>query len=101
MEKVPITKNIVRLKQVYAVGGTFKDPSNFTKKVNKNLVMLNGSDKNCKIKDIKFVTYFDPNLTRSIPVHLAFIIAEVDVDLTPEPELKGKQKKKKKKKKKK
>ncbi len=99
MENIPITKNIVRLDQVYAVGGTFKDPSDFTRTVNRNLVMLNGSDKNCKIKDIKFTTYFDPSLASSIPVHLAFIIAEVDVDITPEPALKGKKKKKKKKKK--
>ena len=100
MEKVPIIKNIVRLDQVYAVGGTFKDPSKFTRKVNRNLIMLNGSDKNCKIKDIKFTTYFDPSLASSVPVHLAFIIAEVDVDITPEPTPKGKKKKKKKKKKK-
>ncbi len=99
MEKVPITKNIVRLNQVYAVGGTFKNPSDFTRKINRNLVMLNGSDKNCKIKDIKFTTYFDPSLASSIPVYLAFIIAEVDVDITPEPISKRKKKKKKKNKK--
>ncbi len=48
MENEPIIKNIVRLDQVYAVGGTFKDPSEFNRAVNRNLVVLNGSDKNCK-----------------------------------------------------
>ncbi|MHA2471604.1 MAG: hypothetical protein ACXAES_00060 [Promethearchaeota archaeon] len=99
MEDIGKIKNLVRLNQVYAVGGTFKDPSDFTRTVNKNLVMLNGSDKNCEIKDIKFSIYTDPRLSSSIPVYLAFIIAEVDVDLTPEPEIKGKNKKKRKKKK--
>ncbi|MFW9866962.1 MAG: hypothetical protein ACFFEN_12780 [Candidatus Thorarchaeota archaeon] len=100
MEDMPIERKIVRLNQIYAVGGTFKDPSDFTRTVNKNLVMLNDSDKNCKVKDIKFSTYFDPSLASAIPVYIAFIIAEVDVDITPEPELKGKKKRKEKKKKK-
>ena len=93
MEDIPVDRKIVRLNQVYAVGGTFKDPSDFTRTVNKNLVMLNDSDKNCKVKDIKFSVFNDPRLASSIPVYLAFIIAEVDVDITPEPELKGKKKK--------
>jgi len=97
MEEFDRIKNIVRLNQVYAVGGTFKDPSDFTHTINKNLVMLNESDKNCEIKDIKFSIYNDPSLASSIPVYLAFIIAEVDVDISPEPEIKGKKKKKKKK----
>jgi hypothetical protein len=98
MEEIGKIKNIVRLDQVYAVGGTFKDPSDFTRTINKNLVMLSKSDKNCEVQDIKFNIYSDPSLASSIPVYLAFIIAKVDVDITPEPELKGKKKKKKKKK---
>ena len=100
MEDIPIERKIIRINQIYAVGGTFKDPSDFTNTVNKNLVMLNDSDKNCEVKDIKFSVYNDPSLVSSIPVYLAFIIAEVDVDITPEPELKGKKKRKEKKKKK-
>ncbi|MHA1916650.1 MAG: hypothetical protein ACW986_17510 [Promethearchaeota archaeon] len=99
MEDIGKIKKIVRMNQVYAVGGTFKDVSDFTRTVNKNLVMLNESDKNCEIKDIKFNIYTDPRLASYIPVYLAFIIAEVDVDITPEPESKGKKKKKRKKKK--
>jgi len=40
MEEIERIKKIVRLNQVYAVGGTFKDPSDFTHTVNKNLIML-------------------------------------------------------------
>ena len=98
-EETPIPQ-IVRMDQVYAVGGTFNDPSEFTRKVNKNLMILRQSDKNCKIKDIKFNAFTDPRYSNAGPILLAYIIAEVDVDITPEPEEHGKKRKKKKKKKK-
>jgi len=96
-EETPIPQ-IVRMDQVYAVGGTFNDPSEFTRKVNKNLMILRQSDKNCKVKDIKFSAFSDPRYSNAGPILLAFIIAEVDVDITPEPEECGKKRKKKKKK---
>jgi hypothetical protein len=96
-EETPIPQ-IVRMDQVYAVGGTFNDPSEFTRKVNKNLMILRQSDKNCKVKDIKFSAFSDPRYSNAGPILLAFIIAEVDVDITPEPEERGKKRKKKKKK---
>ena len=100
MENInPIERKIVRIDQVFAVGGTYEDPSEFTRKVNRNLLILNQSDKNCKIKDIKFSAFSDPRYSGAGPILLAFIIAEVDVDITPEPE--GKKKKSKKKNKKK
>ncbi len=98
-EETPIPQ-IVRMDQVYAVGGTYNDPSEFTRKVNKNLMILRQSDKNIKVKDIKFSAFTDPRYSNAGPILLAFIIAEVDVDVTPEPEDRGKKRKKKKKKKK-
>lgn len=98
MEEEPPIPQIVRMEQVFAVGGTFEDPSDFTNKVNKNLMILHQSDKNFKIKDIKFNAFSDPRYSMAGPILLAFIIAEVDVDITPEPEDHGKKRKKKKKK---
>src|SRR5665648_213142 len=98
-EETPIPQ-IVRMDQVYAVGGTYNDPSEFTRKVNKNLMILRQSDKNIKVKDIKFSAFTDPRYSNAGPILLAFIIAEVDVDITPEPEEHGKKRKKNKKKKK-
>ena len=100
MEESPFERRIVRMDQVYAVGGTFDDPSDFAKSVNKNLVILQDSDKYCKIKDVKFNIFSDPRYTNSPPIYLAFITAEVEVDLTPEPEPKPKRKRKHKKNKK-
>jgi hypothetical protein len=99
MEEEPPSPQIVRMDQVFAVGGTFEDPSEFTRKVNKNLVILNQSDRNCKIKDIKFNAFTDPRYSMAGPILLAFIVAEVDVDITAELEDTSKKKKKKKKKK--
>jgi hypothetical protein len=96
-EETPIPQ-IVRMDQVYAVGGTYNDPSEFTRKVNKNLMILRQSDKNIKVKDIKFSAFTDPRYSNAGPILLAFIIAEVDVDVTPEPKDHGKKRKKKKKK---
>ncbi|NVM44454.1 MAG: hypothetical protein HWN79_06020 [Candidatus Lokiarchaeota archaeon] len=96
-EEKPIPQ-IVRMDQVFAVGGTYEDPSEFTRKVNKNLKILRQSDKNCEVKDIKFSAISDPRYSSAGPILLAFIIAEVDVDITPEPEVRGKKRKKKKKK---
>ena len=98
-EETPIPQ-IVRLDQVFAVGGTYNDPSEFTRKVNKNLMILRQSDKNVKVKDIKFSAFTDPRYSNAGPILLAFIIAEVNVDVTPKPEEHGKKRKKKKKKKK-
>lgn len=99
MEESPPIKKIVRIDQIYAVGGTFEDPSDFTNVVNKNLIILHESDKNCIIKDIKFNVFTDPRFNNNAPIYLAFITAEVDVDLTPEPEISEKKRKKEKKKK--
>jgi len=99
-EEIPIPQ-IVRVDQVFAVGGTYNDPSEFTRKVNKNLLILRQSDKNVRVKDIKFSAFSDPRYSNAGPILLAFIIAEVDVDITPELEDHGKKRKKKKKKKKK
>jgi hypothetical protein len=96
-EETPIPQ-IVRMDQVFAVGGTYNDPSEFTRKVNKNLMILRQSDKNIKIKDIKFSAFTDPRYSNAGPILLAFIVAEVDVDITPEPKDRGKKRKKKKKK---
>jgi len=98
-EETPIPQ-VVRMDQVFAVGGTYNDPSEFTRKVNKNLIILRQSDKNIKVKDIKFSAFSDPRYSNAGPILLAFIIAEVDVDITPEPEDHGKRHKKKKKKRK-
>ncbi|MFX0077154.1 MAG: hypothetical protein ACFE96_17040 [Candidatus Hermodarchaeota archaeon] len=98
MEEEPPTPQIVRMDQVFAVGGTYEDPSEFTRKVNRNLVILSQSDKNCKIKDIKFSAFSDPRYSMAGPILLAFIIAEVDVDISPEVEDVGKKRKKKKRK---
>jgi len=65
-----------------------------------NEIILRQSDKNIKVKDIKFSAFSDPRYSNAGPILLAFIIAEVDVDITPEPEDQGKKRKKKKKKKK-
>jgi hypothetical protein len=101
MEESPPIKKIVRMDQVYAVGGTFDDPSDFTNAVNRNLIILHESDRNCIIKDIKFNVFTDQRFVNTAPIYLAFIIAEVDVDLTPEPEVSKKKRRKDKKKKKK
>ncbi len=98
-DKIPIERDIARIDQVFAVGGTYEDPSEFTRKVNRNLKILHQSDKNCKVKDIKFSAFSDPRYSGAGPILLAFIIAEVDVDITPEPEEKKRKRKKKKKKK--
>ena len=98
MEEETPPHQIIRMDQVFAVGGTFEDPSEFTRKVNKNLLILRQSDKNCKVKDIKFSAFSDPRYSNAGPILLAFIIAEVDVDITPEPEIHGRKRKKKKKK---
>lgn len=98
MEELPPERKIIRSEQVFAVGGTFSDPSDFTRSVNNNILILKDSDRNCKIKDIKFNIFTDQRFTNTPPIYLAFIIAEVDVDVTPEPE--GKKKKKKRKRKK-
>ena len=96
-EDTPIPQ-IVRMDQVFAVGGTYNDPSEFTRKVNRNLKILRQSDKNCEVKDIKFSAFTDPRYSNAGPILLAFIIAEVDVDITPEPEDLGRKRRKKKKK---
>ena len=98
MEEETPVHQVVRMDQVFAVGGTYNDPSEFTRKVNKNLKILRQSDKNCEVKDIKFSAFTDPRYSNAGPILLAFIIAEVDVDITPEPEKQSKKRKKKKKK---
>jgi len=98
MEEFPPERKIVRMDQVYAVGGTYNDPSEFTNAVNKNLIILRDSDKNCEVKDIQFNVFTDQRYVSSSPVYLAFIVAEVDVDITPEPEKKSKKSRKKRKK---
>jgi len=100
MENINPIDQIVRMDQVFAVGGTYNDPSDFTRAVNRNLMILRQSDKNCKVKDIKFSIYSDPRYSGAGPILLAFIIAEVDIDITPEPEDHGKKRKKTKKKRK-
>jgi len=60
-------------------------------------MILRQSDKNVKVKDIKFSAFSDPRYSNTGPILLAFIITEVDVDITPEPEDHGKKRKKKKK----
>ncbi|MFW9952116.1 MAG: hypothetical protein ACFFKA_18500 [Candidatus Thorarchaeota archaeon] len=99
MEELPEERKIVRMDQIYAVGGTYDEPSDFAQAVNRNLQILQDSDKYCHIKDIKFSIYNDPRYSNAPPIYLAFIIAEIDVDVTPEPEVKGKKKWKKKRKK--
>ena len=98
MEELHPERKIIRSEQVYAVGGTYNRPSDFTNAVNNNILVLRDSDKNCKIKDIKFNVFSDRRYKDAPPIYLAFIVAEVDVDVTPEPEVKGKKKKRKKKK---
>ena len=99
MEEITPFENIIRMKQVFAVGGTFENPSDFTRKLNDNLKILRQSDNNCKVKDIKFSVYTDNRYASSAPIYLAFIIAEVDVDLAPDQFEPVKPKKKKKKRK--
>jgi len=91
-------KTIKRMKQLFVVGGNFDQPSEFTKKVNRNIQILNESDKNCKIEDIKFQIFNDSRFSNYGPTYLAFIIAEVDVDLTPKVEQDGITRRKRKKK---
>ena len=100
MEESPEERKVVRMDQIYAVGGTFDEPSDFAQAVNRNLQILQTSDKYCNIKDIKFNIFSDHRYTNAAPIYLAFIVAEIDVDITPEPEVKGRKRKKKKKKKK-
>jgi hypothetical protein len=85
MEEGPIEKKIIRTDQVYVVGGSFNDPSDFTNKVNQNLILFHESKNYYKIKDIKFNIFNDQRHPHTPPIYLAFIIAEVDVDITPEP----------------
>ncbi len=99
MEELP-RKKIVRMLQSFAVGGNYDNPSEFTKKVNKNIKILKNSDRNPIIKDIKFSVFSDLRFPNLAPSYLAFILAEVDVNITPEPEVTGRKGKKKKKKKK-
>ena len=97
MEETPEERKIVRMDQIYAVGGTYDEPSDFAQAVNRNLQILQDSDKYCNIKDIKFNIFNDHRYSNASPIYLAFIVAEIDVDVTPELEGKGKKKKKKKK----
>lgn len=85
------------MKQVYVVGGQFDDPSDFTKKVNRNLSVLRESDNNAKVIDINFSVHSDQRYGNYGPVYLAFITAEVDVDISPKVEDDGITRKKKKK----
>jgi len=85
MEEGPNEKKIIRTDQVYVVGGSFTDPSEFSNKVNQNLILFHESEKYYKIKDIKFNIFHDHHHPQTPPIYLAFIIAEVDVDITPEP----------------
>ena len=97
MEKITPFENIIRTKQIYVVGGQFDNPSDFTKKVNKNLNILRESDNNAKVIDINFSVHSDPRYGNYGPVYLAFITAEVDLDTTPKVEEDGITRKKKKK----
>jgi hypothetical protein len=99
MEEIPEEKKIARIEQIYAVGGTYDEPSDFAQAVNRNLQILQTSDKYCQIKDIKFNVFNDNRYSNAPPIYLAFILAEIDVDITPEPEVKGRKKRKKKKRK--
>ncbi len=83
MEKITPFENIIRMKQVFVVGGQYDDPSEFTRKVNKNLKILRDSDNNAKVIDIKFSVHSDPRFGNYGPIYLAFIVAECDVDVTP------------------
>ncbi|MEJ2252722.1 MAG: hypothetical protein P8Y97_24075 [Candidatus Lokiarchaeota archaeon] len=71
MEDDPAEKKIIRTDQVYVVGGTFSDPSDFTNKVNRNLIILHESNKDYKIKDIKFNIFNDPHHPHTAPIYLA------------------------------
>jgi len=85
------------MKQIYVVGGNgYEDPSEFVKKVNKNLKLLRDSDNNAKVLDIQFTVHSDPNYGSYGPTYLAFITAEVDVDISPKVEEDGITRKKKK-----
>ena len=85
MEKITPFENIIRTKQVFVVGGQFEDPSEFTKKLNKNLLILRESDNNAKVIDIKYTVHTDKRYVGA-PVYLGWITAEVDVDITPKVE---------------
>ena len=99
MEEITPFENIIRMKQVFAVGGTFDQPSDFTRKLNENLKVLRQSDNNLKVKDIQFSVYSDRRFSNSPPIYLAFIVAEVDVDIAEHEPISKKKKKDKKKKK--
>ncbi len=96
IEKIEKPK-IVRMEQIYTVGGNYDDPSEFTNMVNRNLKILYENDKHTKILDIKFTVSNDPRFIEHGMLYLAFIVAEVDVDLTPKVEEDGITRKKKKK----
>jgi hypothetical protein len=102
MEKITPFENILRMKQVYVVGGNgYKSPSEFVRKVNQNIKIIGESDNNAKVEDIKFNVHTDPQYGQYGPVYLAFITATVDVNMTPKVQDDGitrKQKKKKKRK---
>jgi len=100
MEEITPEKKIARIEQVYAVGGSFTEPSDFVQAVNRNLQILQTSDKYCHIKDIKFNIFNDNRYANAVPIYLAFIRADVDVDVTPEPEIKKKKSRRRKKNKK-
>ncbi|MHA1150184.1 MAG: hypothetical protein ACTSR8_18285 [Promethearchaeota archaeon] len=99
MESLTPFENIVRMKQIFLVGGNgYEHPSDFARIVNKNLKILRESDNNAKVIDIKFNVYNDPRWVEHGPTMLAFITAEVDVDITPKVEEDGITRKKKKRK---
>jgi len=97
VEKITPFENIIRMKQVYVVGGNYDHPSEFAKIVNKNLLILRNSDNNAKVVDITYTVNNDPRYSNYGPTYLAFITAEVDVDTTPKVEVDGITRKKKKK----
>jgi len=96
MEKITPFENIIRTKQVFVVGGQYEDPSEFARKLNKNLMILRESDNNAKVIDIKYTVHTDKRY-QGAPVYLGWIMAEVDVDISPKVEDDGITRKKKKK----
>ena len=100
IETITPFENIIRMKQVFVVGGNGYDhPAEFVKKVNQNLKLLRESDNNAKVQDIQFTIHGDTQGSYGA-TYLAFITAEVDVDITPKVETDGVTRKKKKKKRK-
>jgi len=85
IEKITPFENIIRTKQVFVVGGQYDDPSEFTRKLNKNLMILRESDNNAKVIDIKYTVHSDTRYSGA-PVYLGWIMAEVDVDISPKVE---------------